>query len=52
VGRLREGLDDNVKMDLKGISYGCVDWINPAGGRKKWLAVVNTIMNLLLPAVC
>jgi hypothetical protein len=38
-GRLRGGWEDNIKMDLKGIGWDVVDWINLAQGRK-WVRVV------------
>jgi hypothetical protein len=38
---------DNIKMDLSGIGYGDMDWINLAQDRDQWRILVNTvIMNL------
>jgi hypothetical protein len=33
---------DNIKMDLKEIGYGGVDWIRLDQDRDQWRAVVNT----------
>jgi hypothetical protein len=36
-------------MDLGEIVFGDVDWIHLAQDRDKWLALVNTVMNLRVP---
>jgi hypothetical protein len=33
-------------MDLREIGWGSVDWIQLAQDRDRWLALVNTVMNL------
>jgi hypothetical protein len=40
---------DNIKMDLRGIGWGGVDWIDLAQDRDQWRALVNTVMNLRVP---
>jgi hypothetical protein len=35
--------EDAIKMDLKAIQCGYVDWINLAQDRNKWRAVVNAV---------
>jgi hypothetical protein len=40
---------DNIKMDLREIVWGGVDWIDLAQGRDRWRASVNTVMNLPVP---
>jgi hypothetical protein len=40
---------DNIKMDLLEIGWGGVDWIGLAQDRDKWRALVNAVMNLLVP---
>jgi hypothetical protein len=40
---------DNIKMDLGEIRWGSVDWILLAQDRDKWRALVNWVMNLLVP---
>jgi hypothetical protein len=40
---------DNIKMDLREIGWGGVDWIELAQDRYQWRALVNTVMNLRVP---
>jgi hypothetical protein len=40
---------DNIKMNLTEIGWEGVDWIDLAQDRDQWRALVNTIMNLLVP---
>jgi hypothetical protein len=40
---------DNIKVDLREIGWGGMDWIYLAQDREKWMALVNTVMNLLVP---
>jgi hypothetical protein len=49
LGRPRRRWEDNIKMDLRGIGWGCVDWIDLAECRDGWRFVVYTVMNLLVP---
>jgi hypothetical protein len=37
---------DNIKIDVKGIGWDGMDWIDLAQDRDQWRAVVNTVMNL------
>jgi hypothetical protein len=37
---------DNIKMDLRGIRWDGMDWIDLAQDRDRWRALVNTVMNL------
>jgi hypothetical protein len=39
----------NIKMDLGEIGWDGVDWIELAQDRDQWRALVNTVMNLLVP---
>jgi hypothetical protein len=41
---------DGIRMDLKDIAWGRVDWIQLAQDRGRWRALVNTAMNLRVPA--
>jgi hypothetical protein len=41
--------EDNIKMELRGIGWGVMDWIGLAGDRDQWRAFVNTVMNLQVP---
>jgi hypothetical protein len=36
-------------MDLREIGWKGVDWMHVTQGRDKWLAFVNTVMNLQVP---
>jgi hypothetical protein len=49
LGRTRRRWEDNIKMDLREIGFGDVDWIHWAQDRGRWWAVVNTVMNLRVP---
>jgi hypothetical protein len=49
VGRPRRRWEDNIKMDLREVGWGDVDWINLAQDRDRWRAVVNAVMNLRVP---
>jgi hypothetical protein len=49
LGRPRRRREDNIKMDLREIGFGGVDWIRWAQDRDRWLALVNTVMNLRVP---
>jgi hypothetical protein len=37
---------DGIRMDLREIGWGIVDFIQLAQNRDRWRAVVNTVMNL------
>jgi hypothetical protein len=39
----------NIKMDLREIGWDGMDWIDLAQDRDQWRALVNTVMNLLVP---
>jgi hypothetical protein len=38
--------EDVIRMDLREIGWGSVDWIQLAQDRDRWRALVNTVMNL------
>jgi hypothetical protein len=40
--RLRSRRVDNIKMHLKRIGWGGIDWIDLAYDRDQWRALVNT----------
>jgi hypothetical protein len=46
LGRPRHRWEDNIKMDLREIELGGMDWIDLAQDRDQWRALVNTAMNL------
>jgi hypothetical protein len=45
LGRSRHRSEDNIKMDLREIGFGDVDWVHLARDRDTWRALVNTVMN-------
>jgi hypothetical protein len=49
LGRPRRRWEDNIKMDLRELGFGDVDWIHWAQDRDRWRALVNTVMNLRVP---
>jgi hypothetical protein len=40
---------DNIKMGLLEIGLSVVDWIGLAQDRRRWRALVNSVMNLRVP---
>jgi hypothetical protein len=49
LGRPRRRWEDNIKMDLREIGFGDVDWSHWAQNMDRWRALVNTVMNLRVP---
>jgi hypothetical protein len=39
---------DNIKMDLREIGWGTMEWIDQAQERDQLRALVNTVMNFLV----
>jgi hypothetical protein len=48
-GRPRCRWVDNIKIDLREIGWGCMDWIDLDQDRDQWRTLVNTVMNLHVP---
>jgi hypothetical protein len=48
LGRPRRWWDDNIRMNLREIGWGGMDWIDLAD-RERWRALVNTVMDLQVP---
>jgi hypothetical protein len=46
LGRPRRRWEDGIRVDLREIGLGGVDWILLAQDRDRWRAVVNAVMNL------
>jgi hypothetical protein len=40
---------EDIKMDLREIGFGDVDWIHWAQDRDRWWALVNMVINLRVP---
>jgi hypothetical protein len=49
LGRPRHRWVDNIRMDLGEAGWGDVDWIGLAMDRNRWIAVVNSVLNLRVP---
>jgi hypothetical protein len=48
-GRPKRRWEDNIKMDLQEVGCRGMNWIELAQNRDRWRAVVNVVMNLLVP---
>jgi hypothetical protein len=48
-GRPSRRWEDNIKIDLREIGWGGVDWIDLAYDRDQWRALVNAVMSLRIP---
>ena len=46
LGRLRSRWENNIKMHLREVGCGGMDWIELAQDRNRWRALVNAVMNL------
>jgi transposase len=49
LGRSRRRWVDNIKMDLREIGRDRIDWVDLAQDGDQWRALVNTVMNILVP---
>jgi len=49
LGRPRRKWEDNIRMDLRKVGCGCVDWMELAQDRDRWRALVSAVMNLRVP---
>ena len=49
LGRPRRRWEDNIRMDLRELGGGCVDWMELAQDRDRWRALVSAVMNLRVP---
>jgi len=46
LGRPRHRWEDNIKMDLKEVGFGGMDWTELPQDRDSWKALMNAVMNL------
>jgi hypothetical protein len=46
LGRPKRRCEENIKIDLREIGWGGMDWIDLAQDRDQWRVLVNTVMNL------
>jgi hypothetical protein len=49
LGRPRRRWEDNIRMDLREIGWGGMDWTDLAQVRDQSRDLVNTVMNLRVP---
>jgi hypothetical protein len=49
LGRPRRRWVDNIKMDLRELGWGGMDWIDLAEDRDQWRALMNMVKNLRVP---
>jgi hypothetical protein len=49
LGRIRCRWDDNIKINLREVGWGGIDWIHLAEDRDQWSPLVNMIMKLQVP---
>jgi hypothetical protein len=49
LGRPRRRWVDNIKIDLREMGWGGMDWIDLVQDRDQWRALVNVVMNLRAP---
>ena len=46
MGKPSRRWEDNIRMDLRELGCGCVDWMELAQDRGRWRALVSAVMNL------
>jgi len=46
LGGPRRRWEDNIRMNLREVGCGCVDWMELAQDRERWRALVSAVMNL------
>jgi hypothetical protein len=46
LGRPRHRWEDGIRMDIREIGLGGLDWIRLSQDRDRWRAVVSAVMNL------
>jgi len=49
LGRTRRRWEDNVKMYLREVVCGSMDWVELAQDRYKWQALMNAVMKFRIP---
>jgi hypothetical protein len=49
LGRPRRRWVGNIRMDLREVGWGDVDWIGLPQDRNRWRVVVNSVFNLRVP---
>jgi hypothetical protein len=49
LGNTRRRWVDNIKIFLREVGWGRMDWIHLAEDRDQWRALVNMVINLRVP---
>jgi len=49
LGGPRRRWENNIRMDLREVGCGCVDWIELAQDRERWRALMSAVINLRVP---
>ena len=49
LGRPRRRWKDNIKVDLREVGCGGMNWIELVQDRDRWRALVNVVMNVGVP---
>jgi hypothetical protein len=49
LGRSRCRSEDNIKMDIREVGWGDMNWIELAQDRDRWVALVRAVMNFRVP---
>ena len=49
LGRPKRRWEDSIRMDLKEIGINTRNWVDSAEDRDYWKALVNSVLNLLIP---
>jgi hypothetical protein len=49
LGRPKRRWEDTIKRNFREIEWGDMNWIDLTQDRDQWKALVNTVMNLLVP---
>jgi hypothetical protein len=49
LGRPRRRWEDNIKMDLQEVGWGCGDWMERTQDRDRWRTLVSMVMDFRVP---
>jgi len=49
IGKRRRRWEGNIKLDLKEVECGGMDWIEVAKDRDRWRALLNVVLNIRVP---